>query len=120
MGQIARVLPHFSRLSKAWRNRVDVDDDPREERQLKELESLGFRRELLPSKSHTEQIVSKLTEEQLEIAKKFALNYCAVAKRRGMALIPGIKQLNRAAISDALRLYSTRPIYLYWRNPAID
>lgn len=97
--------------------RVDVDDDPREERQLKELEALGFRRELLPSRSHTEQLISKLSHEQLEIAKRFALNYCAVAKRRGMALIPGIKQLNRAAISDALRMYSTRPVYLYWRNP---
>ncbi|MHB8565753.1 MAG: ATP-binding cassette domain-containing protein [Nitrososphaerales archaeon] len=110
---MARYNPFFE---KAGMVKVEVSDSPRETRDLEGLESLGFRRELLPSRRHTEEIVSKLGKDQLIIARRFALNYCAMAKRRSVALIPGIKQLNRAAISDALRLYSTRPVYLYWKN----
>ncbi len=99
---------------------VPIEGDEKCERDLEELESLGFRRELLPSRNHTESIVNRLSESQLEIAKRFALKYCAVRKRRGMALIPRIERLDRSAIIEAWRLHSSRPLYLCWKNPEVE
>lgn len=99
--------------------RVDVPEDEKEEKDLKELESLGFRRELLPSRKHVDLVMRKLDQEKLETCKRFALRYCAVAKRRRQALIPMIKELDRDAIASALTLRSSRPVYLYWKNPWI-
>jgi hypothetical protein len=80
---------------------------------------LQFRRELLPSRKHVESVVSRLDEEQLELCRRFALRYCAVAKRRAQSLIPKIRELDREAITSALKLHSSRPVYLYWRNPLV-
>jgi hypothetical protein len=103
-------------FERAGMTRVDIEEDAKEEKDVSALESVGFRRELLPSRHHTEEVVAGLSQKKLEVAKRFALRYCAVVKRRGTALIPRIKENDREAITEALRTYCTRPVYLYWRN----
>ncbi len=114
---MSKYNPFFER---AGMTRVDVEQDKTELKDLAVLRAIGFRTELLPSRNHTEKVVSRLGKKELEIVKKFALKYCAVAKRRSVALIPRINLLDRGAITEALRLYSTRPVYLYWRDPLIN
>ncbi|MDG6923646.1 MAG: ATP-binding cassette domain-containing protein [Nitrososphaerota archaeon] len=111
---MARYSPFFE---KGGMKRVDVPEDRHLENDLKKLERLGFRRELLNSRKHTSAIISKLKKEEIETCAVFALKYCAVAKRRATSLIPKIKELDKEAIIEALRLYSSRPVYLWWMNP---
>ncbi|MHB1869183.1 MAG: ATP-binding cassette domain-containing protein, partial [Nitrososphaerales archaeon] len=114
------VMAKYNKFfESAGMKKIDVPEDEKEEKDLRELESLGFRRELLPSRQHVESIVSKLDQRRLEVCRRFALRYCAVAKRRAMSLIPRIKELDREAIIDALKLHSSRPLYLYWQNPLL-
>ncbi|MDG6924360.1 MAG: ATP-binding cassette domain-containing protein [Nitrososphaerota archaeon] len=116
---LAVMAKYNSFFESAGMQRVNVEGDEREERDVKELETLGFRAELLPSRKHVESVAEKLDRRGLEVCKKFALRYCAVAKRRRESLIPRIKRLDRAAIVDALTLRTSRPVYLYWRNPLL-
>lgn len=104
-------------FESAGMTKVDVSEDEKEKKDLEELESLGFRAELLPSRRHVEGIVSMLDQRGLEICRKFALRYCAVTKVKNASLIPRVKGLDREAIIDALKSRTSRPVYLYWRNP---
>ena len=97
--------------------RVDMPEDTALESDLRSLEHIGLRRDLLKSRKHTD-LVHSLLAEDLETCARFALKYCAVAKRRASSPIPKIKALDREAIVEALKLYSSRPVYLWWRNPS--
>lgn len=114
---MAKYNPFFERAGMI---RVDVPKDERHERDLSRLEGLGFRRELLASKQHVESVIARIHgKEKLEIIKRFCLSYCAVSKRRAVSLIPRIKAGEKNAMVEALKLHSSRPVYLYWRNPEI-
>ena len=57
LAAMAKYNPFFE---KAGMTRVDVPDEAKLERDLQALESLGFKRELLPSRSHVEKVLSTI------------------------------------------------------------
>ena len=115
--EVLAVMSRFNPIfEKAGMTRVDVEENESLEKDLRKLEHIGLNRKLLNSRKHTTKVISSLRTEDLATCASFALKYCAVAKQRATSLIPKIKALDRQSIVDALKLYSSRPVYLYWIN----
>ena len=97
--------------------RVEVDSNKAFEKDIRDLESLGFRRALLASKHYTMEILEKLDPSKLDFVKKFTLKNCVCKKFKKMALIPRIEALDKEAIAEALQNVKSNALYLYWKNP---
>ncbi len=111
---MARYNPFFQ---VAGMKKVEVPKDEQLEKEINELESFGFRRELLASKGESLKILSHLEREDLEKVAKFALRNCVGNKYRKPRLIPGVKALDIETIAEALKNVKSNAVYLWWRNP---
>ncbi len=101
----------------AGMTRVETPKDESFERDIQELEALGFRRELLASRAQNLKTLSRLGQTELEKVSKFALRHCVSNKYRKPRLIPGVKGLDGEAIAEALQNVKSNAVYLWWRNP---
>jgi ABC-type lipoprotein export system ATPase subunit len=111
---MAQYNPFFE---KAGMRKVPLPGDEKFERDLVQLESLGFRRELLVSKKHTKKILDRISSlSKLEQIATFALKHCIAEKYRRPELIPKVRSLDKNALSEALQLLRSKAIYLYWQK----
>ena len=106
-------------FEKAGMTRVDLPEDTRFEAQLRELESLGFRREMLGSRRQNMKIMSRLGKNGLEMVSRFALNNCVGNKFKAVRLEAKVRALDKEALAEALQYTKGHPLYLYWHNPKI-
>ena len=111
---MARYNPVFEH---AWMTRVDLPENTEFERDIRKLEALGFRRELLASKRQNLRILEKLAPSRLQEVSMFALKHCVNAKFRMSHVIPLVRDCNIEALSEALRWVKSNALYLYYVSP---
>jgi hypothetical protein len=110
------VMAQYNQFfEKAGMRKVSLPEDVKFERDLLQLESIGFRSEFLMSKKHTKKIMDRINSlSKLRFVATFALKYCIAEKYRRPELIPKVRSLDRIALSEALQLLRSKAIYLYW------
>ncbi|MCL5067895.1 MAG: hypothetical protein M1368_06040 [Thaumarchaeota archaeon] len=82
-----------------------------------QLEAFSFRIELLPSRKQVDEIMSKLSGDQsIRNLQKVGVNVLHREKEKEGESHYKIINLDRGAIREALKFYSGRPVYLYWKE----